>query len=102
MNLSNLSRQVISQVGETQGGMFYKRLSPIQILILTITREKEWVINKRMRGKKRTQTSDMLFANDVRKKIEALYTKSDNPPYTTQGFWVSINQLKDRGLVYVP
>jgi len=77
------------------------RLSPIQILILTSTREMEWRIHKRMRGKKRTSTSDMLFASDIRKKIEELYKESNNQPYTTQGFWVAMKQLKRDGLIYV-
>tara|TARA_R110000764_G_scaffold17520_1_gene48135 strand:+ start:3125 stop:3550 length:426 start_codon:yes stop_codon:yes gene_type:complete len=101
MNLSNLSRQVIDQIGKTQGGMFFQRLTPIQIIILTVTREEEWQLSKRMRGKKRTSASDMLFASTIRKIIENLYTASNHSPYTTQGFWVAISQLKKSGLIYV-
>lgn len=101
MNLSNLSKKVIEQIGATQGQMFFQRLSPIKIMILTVTREMEWEINKRMRGKKRTAAVDMLFANQVRKIIEQLYIASGADPYTIQGFWVSVKQLKKAGLLFV-
>jgi hypothetical protein len=101
MNLSNLSRTVISQIGETQGGMFFLRLSPLQIMIMSVTREEGWRIDKALRGKRRTEKAGLLFASDVRKLIEDLYKESNNSPYSTQGFWVAISQLKKLGYVYV-
>lgn len=101
MNLSKLSRKVTAQIGETQGNMFFMRLSPLQIMTLSVTREMEWQISKQARGKKRKGKTGLLFASDVRKTIESLYVKSCNSPYTSAGFWVSTNQLKKDGLLYV-
>lgn len=101
MNLSNLSQSVIKEIGVTQGNLFFKRLSPLQIMILTVTREMEWQIAKSIRGKKRTTKTPVLFASDVREVIEKLYIESCNNPYTRQGFWVAISQLKKDGYVYI-
>ena len=101
MNLSNLSHKVIMEIGKTQGEMFFLRLSPIQIMIMTVTREEEWRIAKLIRGKRRKEKAEPLFASDVRKIIEVLYEGSNAAPYSTQGFWVAISSLKKQGLIYV-
>jgi hypothetical protein len=91
MNLSNQSREMISQIGSTIGALYSMRLSPLQILILVESRFSEARLGK---GKH-------LFADKVRKEVSKIYEEHGSKPPSRQSFWDAFNALRDDGLLYI-
>ena len=90
MNLSNQSKSVISDIGESMSRMFAMKMTPLQIMILMDLRYMESTLPK----------GDALTANRLRAAINQIYNRHGQKPPSKQAFWSACNVLRDSRLVY--
>lgn len=92
MRLSNQSKSVIEQIGQSIGGMFAIGLTPLQILILCEVRYRESISG-------RTQH---VFTDHVRISIRKMLQNNGggfNP--SRQSFWNSFKSLQAQGFLFI-
>jgi hypothetical protein len=91
MNLSNQSRQHIGQIGTAISILYMMKLSPLQIMILVEVRHAEAQLE---RGKH-------LLAHVVRASVAQLHADRGFDAPSRQLFWVALNDLIKRQLIYM-
>ena len=91
-----LEMDMIRGIGRTWAGLYMKKMPPVQIMILTVTRELE----AQFEAERTAEGKPRLYASRVRHTINAILEQRGGEQYSRSLFWHHAEKLEQAGLIW--